>query len=111
MKTTTPTLTGNQAGRILPSVPTESVFVTTTAVDALGHPWRTANFKRMVRAGHAYCGADFRLADEPENADFILFVDSTEPYLGDVYRSSLFRRYPDRSYVHNATDAAVPVLP
>jgi len=64
----------------------ESVFVTTTAVNTPSRPWMTANYERMVRAGHAYRGVDFRLADDPEDADFILFVESTEPYLGDVCR-------------------------
>ena len=89
----------------------ESVFVTTTAVNTPRRPWSTGNYERMLRAAHAYRGTDFRLAEDPEDADFLLFVDSTEPYLGDVWRSHLFHRYHDRSFVHNGNDAAVPVLP
>lgn len=89
----------------------DTIFVTTSAVDTSTHPWMTANHKRMLRAGAAYRGGDFRLADGPERADFILFVDSSEPYLGDVYRSPVFRRFSERCYVHNGSDAAVPVLP
>ena len=58
----------------------ESLFVTTTAVNTPSHPWLTANYERMVRAGHAYRGIDFRLADDPEDADFLLFVE----FLGAV---------------------------
>ncbi len=93
------------------AVRAESIFVTTTAVNSPSRPWLTANYDRMVRAGHAYRNADFRLAHKPEEADFILFVDSTEPYLGDVCRSPLFRRHHDRSYVYSAHEAPVPVLP
>jgi hypothetical protein len=89
----------------------ESVFVTTTAVNTPSRPWLTANYERMVRSGHAYRGSDFRLADDPEGADFLLFVDYTEPYLGDVVRSPLFRRHYDRSFVYSAHEAPVPVLP
>jgi hypothetical protein len=64
----------------------------------------------MVRAGRAYRGIDFCLVDDPEDANFLLFVDSAEPYLGDVWRSQLFYRYYDRSFVYNVNDAAVPVL-
>jgi len=90
---------------------TGTVFVTTTAVNTSSRPWLTANYERMVRAGQAYPGIDFRLADDPEDADFILFVESSEPYLGDICRSPLFRRHQNRSYVYRANDAAVPVLP
>lgn len=89
----------------------DSIFLTTTAVNTLSHPWGRANFERLTRAAAAYTGDDFRLAESPETADFILFVDSSEPYLGDVHRSPLFRRFADRSYVHSSSDAAVPVLP
>src|SRR5262245_52819215 len=89
----------------------ESIFVTTTAANTPSLPWQTRDYKRMVRAGHAYRGIDFRLADDPEGADFILFVAAQEPYLGDVCRSPLFRRHHDRCYVYSASDAAVPVLP
>jgi hypothetical protein len=65
----------------------------------------------MVRAGRGYRGIDFRLADNSEDADFILFVDSTEQYLGDVCRSPLFRRYHDRSYAYNANEDPAPILP
>lgn len=70
-----------------------------------------SNLDRLTRAAAAFRGDEFRLADSPETADFILFVDSNEPYLGDVYSSPCFRRFADRSYVHNISDAAVPVLP
>jgi len=93
------------------AVQVESIFVTTTAVNTPNDPWRTADYERMVRAGHAYRGVDFRLSDDAEHADFILFVGSTERYLGDICRSPLFRRHCERSYVHYAADAAVPVLP
>lgn len=91
--------------------PPETIYVTTSAVDTAARPWSTANCERLRRAGVVYSGADFRLAEQPERADFILFVDSTERYLGDVYASSLFKRHKGRCYVHNATDNAVPVLP
>src|SRR5262249_4335500 len=73
------------------AVEAESIFVTTTAV--------TRNYERMIRAGHAYRGVDFCLVDDPEAADFLLFVESSEPYLLDVCRSPLFRRHHDRSFV------------
>jgi hypothetical protein len=88
-----------------------SVFVTTTAVNTPNEPWHTRDYERMVRAGHAYRGIDFRLADDPEDGDFILFVGSTESYFGDVCRSPLFRRHHERSYVYDLGDALVPVLP
>src|SRR5262249_27264943 len=97
--------------RTVAAVQAESIFVTTTAVNTANDPWRTADHKRMLRAGHAYRGSDFRLADDPEHADFILFVGSTERYFVGICRSPLFRRYHERSYVHYSGDAAVPVLP
>ena len=87
-----------------------SIFVTTTAVSTSNEPWRTRDYERMVRAGHAYRSIDFRLADDPEDADFILFVRSMEPYCGDIYRSPLFRRHHERSYVYDSGDGPVPVL-
>jgi hypothetical protein len=89
----------------------ESVFVTTTAVNTPSHPWRTHDYERMVRAGHAYRGIDFRLADDPKDADFILFVGAMEHYLGDICRSPLFRRHHDRCYVYNSSDGGIPFLP
>jgi hypothetical protein len=65
----------------------------------------------MIRAGRAYGGIDFHLANDSENADFILFVESSEPYLGDVYRSPIFNRHHHRSFVYNSNDDVVPVLP
>src|SRR5438046_2504938 len=89
----------------------ETIFVTTTALDSVESPWATQNFRRMLRAGAAYSGDDFGIVDSPESADFILFVDSAEPYLGDVFGSPLFKRFRSRSYVYNARDAVVPALP
>jgi hypothetical protein len=88
-----------------------SIYVITTAENTPERPWLTANYDRMVRAGRAYRGGDFFLADEPDDAEFVLFVDSCEPYLGDVTRSPLYRSFADRAYVHNCNDAAVPVVP
>lgn len=89
----------------------DSIFLTTTARDTAERPWLTANLDRLVRAAAAYRGNEFRVADAPEHADFLLFVDSEEPYLGDVRRSPLFRKFADRSYVHNVNDAAIPIVP
>ena len=89
----------------------ESIFLTTTARNTAARPWLTANLERVVRASEAYAGGDFVRADDPRRADFILFVDSEEPYLGDVLRAPLFRACEERSYVHNVNDAAVAVLP
>ena len=89
----------------------KSIFITTTAVNTLDRPWLTANYERMIRAARAYCGGDFRRVDAPENADFILFVDYSEPYLGDIFRSPVFQRYEDRSFVYSAHEAPLPRLP
>jgi hypothetical protein len=88
----------------------DSVFLITTAHDTPARPWHTANLDRVKRAASAYRGDDFRVADSPESADFLLFVDSDEPFLGDVMRSPLYRRFVERSFVHNVSDAAIPVV-
>src|SRR5262249_40695705 len=103
--------TGQQAGSIVAVMQAVSIFVTTTAVSTPNEPWLTQDYERMVRAGHAYRGIDFRLADDPEDADFILFVRSMERYCGDIYRAPLFRRHHERSYVYNSGNGPVPVLP
>lgn len=90
---------------------TATIFVTTTAVDTEDRPWLTSNWRRMVKAGQSYRGADFALVDGAEAADFILFVDSSDPYLEDVLKSPLYRCNLDRSYVYNHTDDATPVVP
>lgn len=90
---------------------TATIFVTTTAVDTGDRPWLTSNHRRMVKAGKSYGGADFALVDAAEAADFILFVDSSDPYLGDVLKSPLYRSNSERSYVYNHTDDATPVVP
>lgn len=89
----------------------ESIFVTTTAKDTADRPWLTSNFRRVIRAGKSYAGSDFVLSDNPERADYILFVDSSDRYLKDVRRSQQFRKTPEKCCVYNINDAAVPVLP
>ena len=89
----------------------DSIFLTTTARNTTARPWLTANLERLERAAAAYTGSDFTRAATPDSADFLLFVDSDEHYLGDVLRSPLFKRNHDRSYVHNVNDAASPVVP
>src|SRR5262245_61802165 len=88
-----------------------SVFITTTAVNTSNEPWRTQNYERMLRAGHAYRGIDLRLAVDPEHAELILLHGSSAPYLGDVCRSHLFRRHYERSYAYASGAGPVPVLP
>lgn len=89
----------------------DSIYLTTTARPTPQRPWLRANLERVERAAAAYRGDEFRAADRPERADFILFVDSEEPYCGDVYRSDLYKRFADRSYIHSMNDAALPVIP
>lgn len=86
------------------------IFVTTTTVDSAARPWATSNARRMRSAGAAYEGTDFQLTDQAADADFLLFVDSTEPYLADVLRAPLYLGSPERSFVYNHNDAAVPVV-
>lgn len=87
------------------------VFVTTTAENTSERPWSTANYMRLLRAGGAYRGDDFALVPGPETADFVVFVDSSDHFLGDVLRSETFRRHRERSFVYNHNDAAIPILP
>lgn len=89
----------------------DRVFLTTTAVDSAARPWATANFRRLVRAAAAYRGRDLEAVDNPRRADFVLFVESSGPYLFDVLLSPLFRRHRARCYVFNSNDDAAPVLP
>lgn len=87
------------------------IHVTTTAVASEAKPWARSNARRMLLAGETYAGTDFTLCDRPGEADVVLFVDSSEPYLGDVLRSPLYREYRHRSFVFNHNDGAVPVVP
>lgn len=92
-------------------MPPVSIYPTTVARDTVERPWLTANLNRVRRAAAAYAGSDFCLAACPEKADLLLFVESEEPYLGDICRSPLFRQFRSRSFVYSTNDAAVPVLP
>jgi len=65
----------------------------------------------MRRAAAAYRGRDFASDENPESADFLLFVDSSDHFLADVWNSTLFRKYREKSYVFNHNDAAIPLLP
>lgn len=87
------------------------IFPTTTALDTSGRPWATANLERMLRAGRAYRGGDFVLADRADAADVVLFVESTDPYMEDILRSELFRRHRSKACVFVSHDNAPATLP
>jgi hypothetical protein len=54
------------------------------------------------------------VVDDPDDADLILFVETSAaagPYFERVRRHPLYRRRRDHSYVFSSTDRVVPVVP
>jgi hypothetical protein len=65
----------------------------------------------MQRAALTCRCEDFVLAPDAEQADFVLFVDSSDHYLRDVSKSRMFREHEPRSFVFNHNDNAFPAIP
>lgn len=89
----------------------ESIHITTTTRDTDARPWASANWRRMLRCAREYRGTDFVAVDDPKKADYILFVDADEHFLGDVRRAVRRLENHERAFVYCHNDAAVALIP
>ena len=88
-----------------------SLFFTTTAVDTPGYPWAHANFLRVWKASESNQNDRFRLANDPQSADVILFVEPRFTFQSDVLHAPLFCKFPEKSLVLDFGDCPEPVVP
>jgi hypothetical protein len=76
------------------------------------HVWYARrDYDRLLDAASRDRFRIHRLTDDPERADIILFVGSTEPNLSDVRAHSYLRRWPAKCFLHHTGDRVIPFLP
>jgi hypothetical protein len=88
-----------------------SVFVTTTAEITRYAPYARANYERVLRAAKADAVGTHCLAKTPNDADFVLFVESTDNYHFDLLRSPIYRTHKEKSYLFDTRDNTIPLIP
>lgn len=88
-----------------------SFFITTTACDTPGYPWAHANFLRVTRAAERSAVGHHVLANHPDDADVVLFVEPGRRFQTDVTRSAMYRTYRNKALVIDFSDNPFPRLP
>lgn len=88
-----------------------SFFITTTAKATLVYPWAHANYVRVMKAAEASVGKGYTIANHPQDADIIVFVEPGCRFQNDVLASPLFLAFPQKSVVLDFNDRPFPVLP
>lgn len=87
------------------------VCLASVASDDSKRPWLRSNLRRLIRAADASTSKRYVRVESFEEADFILFVDSDDPFLRDVRSSRIYRQYKRKCFVYSVNDDAVPSVP
>lgn len=88
------------------------VFLTTLYPKCPNHSWWLGCYQMFLASARLAKGRKHQLADTPEAADIVLFSDSGPgAYQSAIRKSTLFRRYYKRCFVHAPDDLPLPLLP
>jgi hypothetical protein len=88
-----------------------SLFLTTTARDTPWYPWAHSNYVRLMKSAERSPAGEHTLADHPNGADIVLFVEPGRRFQTDIVRSAMYRRYRQKSLVFDFSDQPLPRLP
>lgn len=88
--------------------PRLACIVSTNARAHAGDWW--TNYSRLQKSLNSH-RTRWREASSPENADVILFTDSTDLWLTDVRSHPVYRQFMDRVFVSCEHDLALPSVP
>lgn len=78
------------------------------------HPERNFAMKWLKESAISDPFKDHRLADGPQEADLILFVEhhpGHDPYFFSVYRNEIYRKFKEKCFLYHDCDWAIPVIP
>lgn len=62
-------------------------------------PWRNIHFDRISESAKKYDGDVFRLCDNPESSDLIVFIGDMGPHLEFVRKSKLYKKFRRKCFV------------
>lgn len=87
------------------------VHLLSSAVETPSNPWTRRDLRRLVHAANKDRFRVHKLEQEPELADVILFVGSSEPDQKDVRTHHLVKRFPGRCFLFESGDRPLPLMP
>lgn len=91
-----------------------SVFLLSAASIESDDPKALLDLEQMRQAAHADRLGSHGLAEDPAEADLVLFVETSSAagrYFERVRRAPIYREFAPKSYLFSSTDKVVPLLP
>lgn len=88
-----------------------AIFLTTTCKITSYNPLAFRNFELVVNLAKHDLQKQHHVVDCPIEADLILFVCDRRFYHSGIYRSEIFKKYPEKSLVLDFADRTIPRIP
>lgn len=88
----------------------KTIFIACTANNKT-QQYSRRNYERLNNYAVLSKSKEFRKTTDPESADLILFVDSSEANFSDVTHSELYKKFKYKSVLFHSGDRFIPLIP